>query len=66
MDVVAGVWRNSHRFASDAMPCRNLLTRKVILKKGNKGPKAKVLQRQAHRLLLSAKVVIKAGEDAWT
>ena len=66
VDVAAGVWRNSHRFASDAMLCRDLLARRILSKKDNKGPKAKVLQRQAHRLLLSAKVVIKAGEDAWT
>ncbi len=66
VDDAAGIWRNHYRFASDAALCSDLLGRRIIRKQENKGSKTKVLHKQDHRLLLSARVVLKAGEDAWT
>jgi hypothetical protein len=64
--VVAGMWRNSYRYASEGKLCKDLLDRKVIQARDNKGTKAQVLRKQAHLLLLGARTIIRAGKEAWT
>jgi hypothetical protein len=64
--VVARIWRNNYRFASDGALIRDFLDRKIIRGRDNKGAKAQVLRKQTHLLLLGAKTVIKAGKAAWT
>ncbi|HBI41530.1 MAG TPA: hypothetical protein DDY78_01570 [Planctomycetales bacterium] len=64
--VVARIWRNNYRFASDGVLIRDFLDRKVVRARDNKGAKAQVLRKQAHLLLLGAGTIIKAGKEAWT
>lgn len=64
--VVARMWRNTYRFASDGVLLRDYLDRKVVRARYNKGAKAQVLRKQAHLLLLAARTIIKAGKEAWT
>jgi hypothetical protein len=66
VDEVAGMWRNNYRYASEKRLFRDYLKRQVIPKKGNKGEKAKILQQKAKVLLRHARVIIDAGEKAWT
>jgi hypothetical protein len=64
--VVASMWRNSYRYASDGMLCRDFLDRKVVQARDNKGTKAQVLRKQARLLLRGARTIISAGKEAWT
>jgi len=64
--VVARIWRNNYRFASDGVLIRDFLDRKIVRARDNKGAKAQVLRKQAHLLLLGARTIIKAGKEAWT
>lgn len=63
---VADVWRNDHRFASQKLVARDFWERKIIPRKGGKGPKSQVLRSRVKLLLKNARLVINAGVQAWT
>jgi len=63
---VADVWRNEHRFASEKLIARDFWERRIIPRKGSKGPKPQVLRSRVRMLLKNAKIVISAGVESWT
>lgn len=63
--LVALIWRNDQRYASDRVLVKDLIKRKVIDRRENKGDKAALLRTQALKVVEAAEVVIRAGEDAW-
>jgi hypothetical protein len=63
--LVAFIWRNDQRYASDRVLVKDLVKRKIITRKENKGVKAALLRAQAIKVVGAAEVVIRAGEEAW-
>lgn len=63
---VSDVWRNDHRFASEKLVARDFWERRIIPRKGSKGPKPQVLRAMVRTLLKNARVVVNAGVEAWT
>jgi hypothetical protein len=63
--LVALIWRNDQRYASDRVLVKDLVKRKIITRKENKGDKAALLRAQATKVVDAAEVVIRAGEEAW-
>ena len=64
--AAAMMWRNSYRYATEGMLCRDLLNRKVMRARDNKGSKAQVLRKLTRLLLMDARTIITAGIETWT